>query len=179
MELLSYQGLIQRLRELDEEASLRFGLAERLSLIIVGGSALVLMEYIARGTHDIDAMEASRQLEDLLADYDINMNVQTYINNFPYNYLDRVKPLPFKGKIIDFYTASLEDIVVAKLYSYRDKDYEDVCSPRVLQAIDWERLHFLATSDDEAKASALNEYRYREFLSRFEEYERRYRPCGN
>ena len=124
-------------------------------------------------------MEASRQLEDLLADYDINMNVQTYINNFPYNYLDRVKPLPFKGKIIDFYTASLEDIVVAKLYSYRDKDYEDVCSPRVLQAIDWERLHFLATSDDEAKASALNEYRYREFLSRFEEYERRYRPCGN
>ena len=50
----------------------------------------MLMEYIARGTHDIDAMEASKQLEDLLADYDINMNVQTYINNFPYNYLDRV-----------------------------------------------------------------------------------------
>lgn len=176
MELLSYESLVHRLEELDEEASLRFDSAERLSLIIVGRSALVLMEYIARGTHDIDALEASRQLQDLLQDYDINMNVQTYINNFPYNYLDRVKPLPIKGKIIDFYTASLEDIVIAKLYSYRDKDYEDVCSPKVLQALDWDKLRFLATSDDEAKASALNEYRYGEFLSRFEEYERRYRP---
>lgn len=176
MELLSHENLIQRLEELDEEASLRFDSAERMSLIIVGGSALVLMEYIARGTHDIDAMEASGQLQDLLQDYDVNLNVQTYINNFPYNYLDRVKPLPIKGKIIDFYTASLEDIVIAKLYSYRDKDHEDICSPKVLQALDWEKLHFLATSNDEAKASALNEYRYGEFLSRFEEYEERYRP---
>ena len=176
MELLSYESLIRRLKELDEEASLRFDSADRLSLIIVGGSALILMEYISRATHDIDPMEASQQLQDLLQDYDINMNVQTYTDNFPYNYLDRVEPLPIKGKIIDFYTASLEDIVIAKLHSYRDKDFEDVCSPQVLEALDWEKLHFIATSDDEAKASSMNEFRHGEFLSRFQEYEERYRP---
>ena len=86
MELLSYESLIRRLKELDEEASLRFDSADRLSLIIVGGSALILMEYISRATHDIDAMEASQQLQDLLQDYDINMNVQTYLLEFQSRY---------------------------------------------------------------------------------------------
>lgn len=111
--------------------------------------------------------------------YDINTNVQTYINNFPYNYEERIKPLDIKGKIIDFFTASLEDIVIAKLYSYRPTDREDITSPTVVNAIDWEKLRFLATSEGEAKASALNETRYKEFLYSFEEYERRFRPCDN
>ena len=45
--------------------------------------------------------------------------------------------------------------------------------------IDWDLLHRLATAEDEARASALNEYRYREFLDKFKEYERNYRPCDN
>ena len=85
----------------------------------------------------------------------------------------------FKGKIIDFFTASLEDIVIAKLCSYRPTDREDITSPTVVNAIDWEKLRFLATSEGEAKASALNETRYKEFLYSFEEYERRFRPCDN
>ena len=66
--------------------------------------------------------------------------------------------------------------MIAKLHSYRDKDFEDVCSPQVLEALDWEKLHFIATSDEEAKASSMNEFRHGEFLSRFQEYEERYRP---
>lgn len=109
--------------------------------------------------------------------YDINGRVQTYINNFPYNYEDRLVPVPgIQGRIIDFYTASLEDIVVAKLYSYRGTDHADVTDPAVLKALDWDRLHRLATAEDEAKRSALNDRLYREFLSSFEEYERIYRP---
>ena len=178
MESMLKEDLMQRLVELDEEASLLFENLQRLHLIIVGGGALVLMELIPRGTHDIDALDVSRQLYDLLFHYDINTNVQTYINNFPYNYEDRTQ-LIFSGKIIDFYTASLEDIVIAKLYSYRDTDYEDITSPKVLNAINWQLLKELATKEDEAKASAINNIRYREFLHNFEEYERRFRSCEN
>lgn len=62
MDSLLRDDLIERLELLDEEASLRFDSDQRLHLIIVGGGALVLMEYIARGTHDIDALDASKQL---------------------------------------------------------------------------------------------------------------------
>ena len=171
--------LLKRLVALDEEVSLTFPQAERIHMIIVGGGALVLMEYISRSTHDIDVLNVSHQIQEIMEQYDMNTRVMTYINNFPYNYEDRIQPVNVDGKIIDFYTASLEDIVIAKLYGYRDNDYNDICAPDVLRGIDWELLHKLATSEDEAKASALNEYRYREFLERYNEYERRFRPCDN
>lgn len=179
MPALSREDLFQRLLMLDEEANLTFDTAERMHLIIVGGGALVLMELITRGTHDIDVISASRQLEAIMETYDINSRVQTYINNFPYNYEDRIRKLPIQGQLIDFYTASLEDIVIAKLYSYRDSDYADITSPTVLKALDWELLHRLATAEDEAKLNALNERAYRQFLFHFEEFERMFRPCEN
>lgn len=169
--------LIQRLKDLDEEASLLFDNVERLHLIIVGGGALVLMEVIPRGTHDIDVIDASRSLQGIMEKYDINSRVQTFINNFPYNYEDRIRRLDIDGKIIDFFTASLEDIVIAKLYSHRDTDHMDITSPDVVNLLDWDLLHRLATADDEAKSSALNERSYKEFLDSFYDYERRFRPC--
>ena len=54
-----------------------------------------------------------------------------------------------------------------------------ISSPTVLKDIDWDLLHRLATAEDEAQASALNEYRYREFLDKYSDYERNYRPCDN
>lgn len=170
--------LIKRLLALDEEVSLLYPGPERIRMVIVGGGALVLMEYLARSTHDIDVLSVSHQIQDLMLKYDINTLVQTYINNFPYNYEDRIK-LILKGRKIDYYTGSLEDIIIAKLYSYRDTDMADITSPTVLKDIDWNLLYHLATAEDEARASALNEYRYREFLDKFNEYERTYRPCGN
>ena len=171
------EELIQRLKDLDEEASLLFDYAERLHLIIVGGGALVLMEVISRGTHDVDVINASKKLQGIMEKYDINTRVQTYVSNFPMNYEDRVKPIDFQGRLIDFYTASLEDIVIAKLYAYRDTDLGDITAPEVINNLNWELLHHLATAEDEAQSSALNKMRYREFLANFEDYERRYRPC--
>lgn len=40
-------------------------------------------------------------------------------------------------------------------------------------------LEHLATSEDEAMASALNEFRYAEFLETYNTYVERWRPCGN
>ena len=103
----------------------------------------------------------------------------TYVNNFPYNYEDRLVPLPIQGRRIDFFTASLEDIVVAKLYSDRDTDRQDVISPEVLAMLDWDKLEHLATDEDEAKASALNDRSYQQFRANYDEYVKRYRPCGS
>ena len=171
--------LLDRLAHLDEEASLMFPAADRIHIIIVGGGALVLMEYISRSTHDIDVLQVSHQIQDLMLRYDMNTRVQTYINNFPINYEDRIIPVDLHGKIIDFYTASLEDIVIAKLYSCRDTDRKDLTTPEVIGSLNWDLLHHLATSENEAHASALNETRYREFLSAYYDYERKYRPCGS
>ena len=170
--------LLKRLLALDEEVDLMYPGPDRIRMVIVGGGALVLMEYLTRSTHDIDVLSVSHQIQDLMLKYDINTLVQTYINNFPYNYENRIQ-LILTGEKIDYYTGSLEDIIIAKLYSYRDTDMADITSPTVLKDIDWDLLHRLATAEDEARANALNEYRYREFLDKYSDYERNYRPCDN
>lgn len=124
-------------------------------------------------------MDVSHELQGLLEKYDINTRVGTFINNFPYNYDERIVPVRIHGKRVDFYTASLEDIIVAKLYSGRATDVQDIIDPGVLNAVDWKRLEHLATSEDEAKASALNETRYKEFLDNYRTYVERWCPCGN
>ncbi len=170
------EDLLFRLERLDEDADLMFDDDRRFRMIIVGGSALILLETITRATLDIDALDVSPEICELLEKYDINARVGAYINNFPYNYSDRLVPVRLNGRKIDFYTASLEDIVIAKLYSGRPKDLQDIIDDKVLEAIDWERLEYLATEEGEAKASALNQFRYDEFLDSYREYVERWKP---
>ena len=168
--------LIDRLMRVDEDASLLYDDDRRFRMVIVGGGALILLETISRATQDIDVLDASAEIRSLFEKYDINCNVQTYINNFPYNYEDRLVPLQLEGKKIDFFCASLEDIVIAKLHSVRDTDRQDLLDPNVIKALDWDLLEKLALDDDEAKASALNDRCHQDFLVDYEEYVRRYRP---
>jgi len=172
---LSRGELLTRLKRLDEDAGLLYGEGVRFHLVIVGGGALILQEYLSRATHDIDALSSSKELHQLMEKYDINGRVQTYINNFPYNYEDRLVLL-FQGESIDFFTASLEDIVIAKLYSYRDTDLRDIENPEILKALNWELLEQLATDDNEAHASALNENNYAQFRYAYEKYVEEHHP---
>lgn len=168
--------LIERLKRLDEDADLLFDDDRTFRLVIVGGSALILLETITRATHDIDALDVSPEICDLLEKYDINTRVGTFINNFPYNYDDRIVPIPIESKRVLFYTASLEDIIVAKLYSARDSDIRDITDEGVLQSVNWEKLEHLAKAEDEARASALNDFRYAEFLESYYRYIERWKP---
>lgn len=170
------EDLLERLDRLDEDASLMFDGNERFHLVVVGGSALILLERITRATHDVDAISVSREILELLEKYDINCRVQAYSSNFPYNYEDRLVPLHIGGRKIDFYTASLEDIVIAKLYSARATDIRDVESEKVVEAIDWKLLEKLAIEEDEARASALNDRCYADFKANYDDYIRRFRP---
>lgn len=54
--------MIRRLQALDEEVSLLYPDAERIHMVIVGGGALVLMEYLSRSTHDVDVLSVSHQM---------------------------------------------------------------------------------------------------------------------
>ncbi len=181
MESMQREDLLQKLRNFDEEVNLIFGDALNIRVVIVGGGALILMNVIPRMTHDIDVLGCiSADIAAIMQSYDINGRVNAYAQNFPYNYEDRLVPVDdVHGKSTSFYTASLEDIVISKLCSNRDTDYADITSARVLEMIDWNLLHHLATAEDEIKSSCLNDQRYGEFLSAFKEYERKYRPCEN
>lgn len=86
-------------------------------------------------------------------------------------------PLDIQGKAIDFFTPCLEDLVIAKLCSVRDTDSQDLEAASVLENLNWELLEHLATDDNEAKASAMNDRSYSEFLTRYHAYVERWKPC--
>ena len=175
---LSYDDLLMRLRQLDEDAYLLYNTDTRYHIIIVGGSALILQKYRTNATQDIDAISASKELYPILEKYDINTRVQAYINSFPLNYEDRLN-LVLAGKRVDVYTLSLEDVVIAKLYASRPLDIADITSREVIDSIDWEKLKHLATDENEAWASRLNDNNYSIFLDAYNDYERMYKPCVN
>ena len=150
----------------------------RFSIIIVGGSALILQKYRTNATQDIDSISVSKELYPLLEKYDINTRVQAYINCFPYNFEDRVS-MVFEGRKVDVYTASLEDVIIAKLYASRSVDIFDITDDEVLKSVDWGKLNYLATDESEAWSSKINENSYNMFLDSYKEYVRRYKPCEN
>ena len=174
--MMQSEDIRRRLERLDEDASLLLDGDETYQMLIVGGSALILLGKLSRATHDIDALTVPRELYSLLDKYDINTRVEAYIDHFPYNFQDRLQPLPFGGRKVRFYTLSLEDLVIAKLCSFRDTDRADIESPAVVAAVNWERLERLAVDEDELQASILNERRYQEFLSRYRAYVARWKP---
>ncbi len=170
------EDILQRLDRLDMEAFTTVNTPYQYRMIIVGGSGLVLLGVISRATQDIDALEAPNEIHHLLAKYDANKRVAAYMSNFPYNYEDRLVRLPVGGRKIQFFTCSLEDIVIAKLCSPRDKDRQDLLSEEVLKNLDWDRLKHLALDEDEVKASTMNDRSYQDFLCDYHEYVRRYGP---
>ena len=171
--------LMERLYRLDEDADLMFDDDRKFEMIVVGGSALILLNSISRATHDIDAINVPRDLIELLDKYDINTQAETYINNFPYNFENRLVPIEMETRKIRFYTASLEDIVIAKLCSVRDTDRSDLVEETILRTLNWELLDYLATDEDELKASILNDWRYADFKANYDDYVRRFSPCVN
>lgn len=176
---LQYGDLVMRLKRLDEDASLIDHSEHRFHLVIVGGGALILQKFVERATSDIDALYVSPILMELLQKYDINTHVNAYIDSFPYNFEDRLKKLPIDGKKVDFFAASLEDVVIAKLHSNRDKDMQDIQLNTVLQNIDWNTLEKLALTESESQASSFSSSRHDEFLHTYHGYVQEFKPCDS
>lgn len=176
MKGLIKEDMLERIRLLDERANLEFEGDSRFQLVIVGGGALILRGYISRTTDDIDILGAPSRLNRLMEKYDMNGNVNAFMDYFPFNYGDRLVHL-WSGEKIDVYTASLEDILIAKLCSFRAGDLAD--AELVAEYVDWSILDTLAHDEQELKYSILSESRYAEFLLDYKEFESRFRKCEN
>ena len=174
MARLFRDDILDRMKYLDDDANSVFDSDGRFQVIIVGGGALVLHGYLTRGTDDIDVLEANHKLHELMQAYDMNGDVNAYINNFPYNYEDRIIHV-WSGLKIDYFTASLEDIVISKLCANRPSDMMDI--EFLVEMINWDMLEKLALDEHEIKASSLNETRYKDFLDSYEIFKRRYHTC--
>lgn len=136
---------------------------------------MVLLGCLARATADIDALVAPPELINLMAEYDINCRVNAFLDHFAYNLEDRLVALELGTTAVEYYSASLEDVVASKLYSDRDTDASDVRRPEVLQALDWARLDEVAKDMHDSK---MNERRYAAFLRNYTEYREEFEPCG-
>ena len=167
--------ITEKLLRLDEDMALLDPSAQRYSCVIVGGSALVMTDMIARSTHDIDSIASSEKLQPMLELYDINMKVKTYLLHFPDDYLSRLKPLPLSTKKVDYFTVSTEDLVVAKLSAGRGKDLEDIESPQVIGSLDWELLDRLV---EDVCYGMLTDYDVTVLRTAYETYKERFQ-CEN
>jgi hypothetical protein len=173
---ITKDDILKRMYDLDEEAFATFDVTGRLTVVIVGGSALILLNYLPRATDDVDVLRLDSELSELIVKYDMNTRVSAYMDNFALNYEDRLVHV-WSGLLIDFYTASLEDIVIAKLCAARPDDWDDL--EFVADKVNWDILEQLAKDDGELKSSILNDRRYKDFLYDYENYVRRFCPCGN
>lgn len=170
--IMNKNEIIKRLKQLDSDMALLDTSEDVYSCVIVGGSAFVLTDKIYRSTHDIDSIISSENIRPLLAAYNINMNVNAYLTNFPDDYTERLVPVDIDTKKIRFFTVSTEDLVISKLCAGRDKDFEDIESKEVAESLDWQLLDKLA---DDICCGMLNDYDVRIFKSRYQDYKERYK----
>ena len=176
------ERLVDLLLAMDEEATLLLGAGgRRYPIVIVGGSAFLLHDPNNRPTtHDVDVLSCHAALRSVLANYAaVNGSVAAYANQIPYNFEERLIKIDLPTETIDFLTPSVEDLAVMKLYGWRPNDQQDLESPAMLDAINWEELDHLVYDPDEAMASALSPRRYLEMASIYEDYARRHGHVPN
>jgi hypothetical protein len=167
--------LRQRLVDFDKAVNLRYP-DRSFRLVIVGGGALVLTGCIARATSDLDALVYPPELIELMEQYDISGRVKAYEDEFAQSLEDRLEPIDIDYKAVQCFTASLEDVVIAKLHSAREVDADDIRDPEVQKALDWSRLAEIAAEMDE---QVYFERRHQEFRLSYERYRREYGPCDD
>ena len=168
---MNRQEILSRLQQVDTDMALLDPTDEQYMCVIVGGSALVILEKLVRSTHDIDSINASEELVDLLEAYNINMNVRAYLVNFPDSYLNRIVKVDIPTRKVEFYTTSLEDLVVSKLASGREKDQQDIENPRVYQDINWQLMDELVS---EVCEGMLTDRDCRVLMQAYREYKERF-----
>ena len=174
-ENMEVKDIIERLLRLDEDVELSFPEDIEFKCYIVGGGALMIMGYVLRATHDIDVLEViPGSLRKLFLKYDMNCDVAAYSDNFSLGYEERAKRIDIKTYRIQFYTLSLEDLVISKLCTTRnEQDKTDIEAEKVIKEINCNELERLAGTMKSSMLSSINYenfyYNYRNYVERFRE----------
>lgn len=168
--------LIEKLLRIDEDAYFANASPERrrASVVIVGGSALLLCDLSSKlTTRDVDTLQmnadnAARQA--LLSDPAFNMSANAFCENIPFNFEDRLVRVELETMAIDYYVPSQEDLAVMKLYRWSPVDEADLTAPAFLERLDWDLLDRLVLDPEEAQAShvlASESKSYKEMRQRY------------
>ena len=167
------QELLDRLKNLDRDATLTFSESSKFKCYIVGGSALILMGYSIRATHDIDILEKyPKDISRLFDKYDMNSTVVAYYDCFPSAFEDRAIKLDIDTEMVEFYTLSIEDLVISKLCTTRgEQDVTDINSDVIIKSINWDVLETLANRLISEKFSGIDNFKYN-----YNDYVRRNKP---
>lgn len=144
---MQYHDIVNRLIQIDQAAETLFP-GKSFDCVIVGGAALLLRKAIQRGTLDGDVLDSAPALNAILEAYDFNTAVQTYSCCFAYDYVNRLIPIDVPTKCIRFFTPSIEDLIVSKLYAFRKKDREDLDSIKSSGEYDSKRLAMIVNEAD-------------------------------
>ena len=151
--------LLGKLKKIDEDVFFSgSGLGEkRASVVIVGGSALLLHDLSAKQvTKDVDVYAVEGEIrEALLSDPDFNMGCQAYAMCMPYNFDQRLVEVDLGLMAMRVLTPSLEDLAVMKLYRWEAPDVADLTDPAFIGKVDRELLDRLVNDPDEAAASRI------------------------
>jgi hypothetical protein len=142
MQSFQKDGIIHRIIQLDNDLLALYGMTRRFEIILVGGSALVLLDLLSdeRFTTDIDVLETSNEIIPLLERYDMNLDVSTFIYKYPENWRERLQPIEYEDKVLDVYTLSNEDLAITKLLAWRRTDQTDLVNMLAAGSIDVGKL---------------------------------------
>ena len=162
------QGIIYRLKQLDEDLLSIVSDGRRIELVIVGGSALLMLDLVGetRMTTDIDVLEIERLAETMLDGYDMNQHVSTFRYRMPENWNVRRQRIPFTGMVLDVFAPSNEDLLIMKLDAFREVDQKDIREMLTNGAIILEKLEMIIHDDTELRINFTDENEWAVFLRR-------------
>lgn len=156
---MNRDDLLRKLKRIDEDVFFSGSCPgeKKASVIIVGGSALLLHDLSAKQvTKDVDVYAVEEDIrEALLSDPDFNMGCQAYAMCMPYNFDRRLVEVDLGLLAIQVLTPSLEDLAVMKLYRWEAPDVADLTDPAFVAKVDRELLDHLVRDPDEAAASRI------------------------
>jgi hypothetical protein len=107
---------------------------------IIGGSALLLMGVIERATQDVDCLSpkvpknikeisvefarwySSQHKTPLQPDW-LNNGPESLLRDLPGHWQEHIQPI-YQGKHLTFYTLGREDLLLAKLFAYCDRQQD-------------------------------------------------------
>ena len=170
---MNKQELIQTLLKADEEVSMITNSEFKANIIIVGGSALIIRDVIFRQTPDIDIIGLYKGMEFIFDKYNINARVNAFADNLAENYEDRVEKLDLNTKALDYFTLSLEDLFIMKLYSVRRKDYLDIIDENFITKLNWDKIDKIIA--DGELDNTFNDRKYKDFLKKYEEFKKEHK----
>lgn len=168
MSSFSTEGIIERLTQLDDDLLALYE-NRHFEMVIVGGSALAVMNILPdqRFTHDIDVLRIASEIEHLLARFDMNTDVSTFLYQYPEGWESRKIRVPFEGMCLEVFTLSNEDLAITKMLSWRDSDRDDLKGMVAADKIDFVLLENILNDVTEVQVN-LNEDEWKQLKERYE-----------